>query len=901
MSANTTYYYRLRAYNGSGTSGNSGTISVTTLSAGPPAPVTTAATGMTSSGFTAHWNSSIGATGYRLDVSTSSTFASYVPGIQDLDIGNYIADNISGLSANTTYYYRLRAYNGSGASGNSGTISVTTLPTPLVDYTVAVSASPSNGGAASGSGTFPEGNIRTVAAMPNSGYAFANWAENGVVVTNSGHYTFVLTTNRNLVANFVDAQKPSLMITAPTAGQRWSNAVFTVQGKAADNQGVAGVWCQTNGVWGSVSTANGWTNWNVDVALVPGPNTVRAYSQDTAGNLSPTQNVSFVYVLSGQMVVQTNGNGTVSPNYNGRMLEIGQSYTMTAIPGRGFGLANWTAGQGGAVVTNKATVRFVMQSNLVLVANFVDITRPVVSLVSPGQRISNTVAQVSIQGRASDNVGVTGVQYQLNGGVWAPTDTSNGWTNWTATLAPAAGTNVVKACAVDAAGNRSLTNWVSFFYVVPSPLTLLTNGVGTITRNFTGNVLEVGRSYTVTAVHGTGQVFSNWVGGVTSSSAALSFLMQSNLVLQANFVPNPYIAFQGSYNGLFYPMAGSYMTTNATGTNTGFIKLSLLSDQGGFSGSLQLGGATLPFSGQFNVQLQSQVSVARWGKTPLALSLQLHAAIYDAVMDETWTNVLTGSVTNGDQWVSALCAYRAATGSSNAYAGLYTLLIEGCNDWGACFGDGDKTLPDGDSPAAVKITPAGAITMMGTLADGANISQITAASEQGYWPLYVPLYGGRGFLAGWMVLATDQTSYPLRWQMPPSVAGHFNTNGFGQDRQGFLTPYLVPPPGQNAVPWTNGIVVMTGGDLPQPADPAQDLQSQVVLSNNLVQVTGGSISNLNLRITVADGLFTGSFVNPVTQRVTSFHGALVADPDSDSGGWWLGSQGQGGNIRLEKQ
>jgi hypothetical protein len=603
------------------------------------------------------------------------------------------------------------------------------------------------------------------------------------------------------------------------------------------------------------------------------------------------------------MVVQTNGNGTVSPNYNGRMLEIGQSYTMTAIPGRGFGLANWTAGLGGAVVTNKATVRFVMQSNLVLVANFVDVQKPSLTITAPtaGQRVSNTVAQVIVQGRASDNVGVTSVQYQLNGGVWAPTGTTNGWTNWTATLVPAAGTNVVKACAVDGAGNRSPTNWVSFFYVVPSPLTLLTNGVGTISRNFTGNVLEVGRSYTVTAVAGTGQVFSNWVGGVTSSSKALSFLMQPNLVLQANFVPDPYIALKGNYNGLFYPMAGSYMTTNATGTNTGFIKLSLLSDQGGFSGSLQLGGATLPFSGQFNVQLQSQVSVARWGKTPLALSLQLHAAIYDAVMDETWTNVLTGSVTNGDQWVSALCAYRAATGSSNAYAGLYTLLIEGCNDWGQCFGPGAQDLPNGDSPAAVKITPAGAITMMGTLADGANISQITAASEQGYWPLYVPLYGGRGFLAGWMVLATDQTSYPLRWQMPPSVAGHFNTNGFGQDRQGFLTPYLVPPPGQNAVPWTNGTVVMTGGDLPQPADPAQDLQSQVVLSNNLVQVTGGSISNLNLRITVANGLFTGSFVNPVTQRVTSFRGALVADPDSSSGGWWLGSQGQGGNIRFEKQ
>jgi hypothetical protein len=309
-----------------------------------------------------------------------------------------------------------------------------------------------------------------------------------------------------------------------------------------------------------------------------------------------------------------------------------------------------------------------------------------------------------------------------------------------------------------------------------------------------------------------------------------------------------------------------------------------------------LGSATLPFSGQFNVQLQSQVSVARLGKAPLALSLQLQPAIYDAQMDETRTNVLTGTVADGVLWASDLCAYRAATGSSNAYAGLYTLLIAGCNDWGRCFGDGAQDLPDGDSPAAVKITPAGAIQMTGTLADGANISQSTAASEQGYWPLYVPLYNGRGFLAGWMTLATNQCSSPVRWLMPPSVPGRYNTNGFGQDRQGFFTQYRVPPPGQNAVPWTNATIAITGGNLPKPA-----VQSQILVSNNLVRVISGTISNLTVSITAANGLFTGSFVNPVTGRVTSFRGALVADPETviDSGGWWLGPQGQGGNIRLE--
>ncbi len=92
----------------------------------PPAPTASAATSVTSSGFNANWSSSTGATGYRLDVSTSNTFASFISGYQDLDVGNVLSRAVSGLSANTTYYYRVRAYNGGGPSGNSGTITVTT-------------------------------------------------------------------------------------------------------------------------------------------------------------------------------------------------------------------------------------------------------------------------------------------------------------------------------------------------------------------------------------------------------------------------------------------------------------------------------------------------------------------------------------------------------------------------------------------------------------------------------------------------------------------------------------------------------------------------------------------------------------------------------------------------------
>ena len=93
----------------------------------PPAPIANPATYIASNSFTANWSSASGATGYRLDVSTSSSFSTYVAGYQNLNVGNAISRSVTGLTASTTYYYRVRAYNGAGTSGNSNIVNVTTL------------------------------------------------------------------------------------------------------------------------------------------------------------------------------------------------------------------------------------------------------------------------------------------------------------------------------------------------------------------------------------------------------------------------------------------------------------------------------------------------------------------------------------------------------------------------------------------------------------------------------------------------------------------------------------------------------------------------------------------------------------------------------------------------------
>jgi hypothetical protein len=72
----------------------------------------------------------------------------------------------------------------------------------VTSYTITTSSSPSNGGATSGGGTFASGTTHIVTATANGGFTFANWTENGSVVSTSASYSFNLSSNRNLVANF---------------------------------------------------------------------------------------------------------------------------------------------------------------------------------------------------------------------------------------------------------------------------------------------------------------------------------------------------------------------------------------------------------------------------------------------------------------------------------------------------------------------------------------------------------------------------------------------------------------------------------------------------------------------------------------------------------------------------
>jgi len=72
-------------------------------------------------------------------------------------------------------------------------------------FNVTAGVSPSYGGTASGDGTFNSNSVVMVSATPIAGFKFVNWTEFGTLVSTSANYSFNLTADRMLVANFAPA------------------------------------------------------------------------------------------------------------------------------------------------------------------------------------------------------------------------------------------------------------------------------------------------------------------------------------------------------------------------------------------------------------------------------------------------------------------------------------------------------------------------------------------------------------------------------------------------------------------------------------------------------------------------------------------------------------------------
>jgi hypothetical protein len=344
--------------------------------------------------------------------------------------------------------------------------------------------------------------------------------------------------------------------------------------------------------------------------------------------------------------------------------------------------------------------------------------------------------------------------------------------------------------------------------------------------------------------------------------------MQSNLVLQANFIANPFTPILGAYQGLFFETGG------VANHSAGFFAATLASS-GGFSAKLQLAGKTIPFSGQFSATGSYSNSIPRIGLTPLSVQLQLDFA----------GGQITGEISDG-VWTSELTANRAGYSKTSPapQAGKYTLLIPGLED--------ASTQPGGEGFGAVTVDTAGAISLSGFLPDGTKLTQKTVLSAQGAWPLFASPYAGNGLLLGWLTFTNEADSDlhgAVEWIKLPQPAAKLYPDGFTNEVEALGSAWRFT----NGIPVLNvstGQVWFANGNLSAPF-------TNIVALSAANKISNLSSNKLTLTIVTPSGLLKGSVTDPVSGQVKPINGVIVQKLNAGYG-YFLGTN-QSGRVRLE--
>jgi len=139
----------------------------------------------------------------------------------------------------------------------------TVRPVRCKNSVITVNANPTAGGTVSGGGTYMDHTTCTLTATANSGYAFENWTdEDGLVISTEATYTFTVSGNRSLVANFTAGDSHAYVDLGLPSGLLW--ATCNVGADTPEGYGDYFAWGETTTKstynWSTYQYCNGSSN-----------------------------------------------------------------------------------------------------------------------------------------------------------------------------------------------------------------------------------------------------------------------------------------------------------------------------------------------------------------------------------------------------------------------------------------------------------------------------------------------------------------------------------------------------------------------------------------------------------------------------------------------------------------
>src|SRR5437867_5701153 len=508
LSASTLYHYRVKSRDAVGNLAVSGDVTFTTAAPPDTTPPTVAITAPAA-------GSTVAGT---VTVSASATGNVGVVGVQfKLDGANLGAEVTAAsyaVSWNTT-----TASNGShsltavarDAAGNTATASAVSVTVdnaaPVIS---AVSGSSVGSSAATVTWTTDEASDSQVEYGPTSAYGQVSVLASALVTSHSVglsglsastvyHYRVK---SRDAAGNLAmsadvtfttaplpDTTPPTVSITAPAAGATVAGTV-TVSASATDNVGVVGVQFKLDGVnlGAELTTVPYSLSWNTTLA-VNGSHTLTAVARDAAGNTATSAAVSVTVDNASPVISSMSASGITSSSAtiswttdeaSDSQVEYGTSTAYGSVTALNASLV--TAHSQALSGLSASTLYHYRVKSRDAVANLAvsgdvtfttaappDTTPPTVSVTAPAAG-STVAGTMTVSASATDNVGVVGVQFKLDGVNLGVEVTSAPYAvSWTTTAA-SNGQHTLTAVARDAAGNTATSVAVSVTVDKASPV-----------------------------------------------------------------------------------------------------------------------------------------------------------------------------------------------------------------------------------------------------------------------------------------------------------------------------------------------------------------------------------------------------------------------------------------------
>ena len=218
-----------------------------------------------------------------------------------------------------------------------------------IAYTISAEASPEESGTITGTGdSFYYNTTCQLRARANTGYYFVNWTLDGVEVSTSYIYSFIVTESAHYVANFAPGSFEITAIADPEEGG-------TVMGAGSYDFG------QTVILTAEANTGYHFVNWTLDGVEV---GTATTYEFEVTGDADYVAHFEIdTFVITAVADPEEGGTVTGAGTYT-----YGQTVTLTAEALTEFQFVYWT--ENDEIVSEEATLTFNADSDRQLVAHF---------------------------------------------------------------------------------------------------------------------------------------------------------------------------------------------------------------------------------------------------------------------------------------------------------------------------------------------------------------------------------------------------------------------------------------------------------------------------------------------------------------------------------------------------